>query len=185
VHPIGLVLLGGQVSLPFGRDAVHDNRAPQDGGRSQRAFQAADIVSVHWPDVRETHVLEQVPGRHSVAPLPQVMWQISSCGLVRTPVVVEHDDDRPTRRGGDVVQRLPAHTSGQGAVTDDRDHATAAAPGQLEGVRDPVGVPERRGRVGVLHEIVRTLAPRDHRHRGGANPPQTSLERPELCAWTW
>ena len=68
------------------------------------------------------------------------------------------DDDDRTVGAGDVVQRLPAHAAGQGAVADDRDDRAPLAA-NLEGLRHSVGVGQRGRRVRVLDPVVRALGP--------------------------
>ena len=67
--------------------------------------------------------------------------------------------DRPAR-GGDVVQRLPAHAAGQRAIADDRDHMPVAVPAQLERLGKPVGIGQRRTGVAGLDPVVVALAAR-------------------------
>ena len=53
----------------------------------------------------------------------------------------------------DVVERLPGHPAGERAVADDGDDVPVLA---ADGVRlgEPVGVRQRGGGVGVLHDVV-------------------------------
>jgi hypothetical protein len=83
----------------------------------------------------------------------QVVGDAADRGCVAAAVVVDDDDHRPTR-GRDVVQRLPAHTAGQRAVSDHRDHMPVAVPGQLERLGQAVGVGQRRTGVAGLHPVV-------------------------------
>jgi hypothetical protein len=78
---------------------------------------------------------------------------------VAAAVVVDHDDHRPVA-GGDVVQRLPAHTAGERAIADHRDHVPVAVPGQLERLGQAVGVGQRRAGVAGLHPVVFALGAR-------------------------
>ena len=68
-------------------------------------------------------------------------------------VVVDHDHQAARPRDRDVVEGLPGHAAGQGAVTDDGDHVAVVA---ADGVRlgEAVGVGQRGGGVGVLHDVV-------------------------------
>ena len=59
---------------------------------------------------------------------------------------------------GDVVQRLPAHAAGQGAVADD-GHDRAPFAADLERLGHAVGVGQRGRRVRVLDPVVRALGP--------------------------
>jgi hypothetical protein len=77
---------------------------------------------------------------------------------VGAAVVVDHDDDGPVVRGGDVVERLPGHAAGQRTVTDDSDDRPRVPP-DGEGLGQPVGVGQRGGGVAVLHPVVLALRP--------------------------
>ena len=88
-----------------------------------------------------------------------VLGEAADRRRVAAAVVVDDDHHRPPGRG-DVVQRLPAHTAGQGAVADDGDHVAVAVPGQLEGLGQSVGVRQRGAGVAGLHPVVLALAAR-------------------------
>src|SRR5699024_8785459 len=70
----------------------------------------------------------------------------------------DHDDHVAVLAGGDVVECLPAHAAGEGAVTDDGDDLAFAASGELEGLRHAVGVGQGGGGVGGLGPVVLGLA---------------------------
>ena len=72
---------------------------------------------------------------------------------VRAAVVVDDDHEATVLAGGDVVERLPGHAAGEGAVADD-GHDVVVLAEDLVGLRHAVGVGEARGRVGVLDPVV-------------------------------
>ena len=154
--------LRGQRVLDAGLDAVHalvaeladDRHAPHRGAALLQQFLVARLQPQRGQMVGET-----ADGRR-----------------VAAPVVVDHDDHRPTRRG-DIVQRLPAHAAGERAVADDGDHMAVAVPGQLEGLCQPVGVGQRRRGVAGLHPVVLALAA-----AGVARQPALLAQRVEVVA---
>src|SRR5579875_3618902 len=66
----------------------------------------------------------------------RVSYSASPTSRVRPAVVVDDDDDAAILRCRDVVERLPAHSAGQGAVTDDGDNGPPLPP-QGERFRQP------------------------------------------------
>ena len=68
-------------------------------------------------------------------------------GRVRALVVVDDDDQRAVLGGGDVVQRLPGHTAGQRAVTDDRDDVVVLLAQHLVRLGQAVGPAQHGGGV--------------------------------------
>ena len=73
---------------------------------------------------------------------------------VRAAVVV-HDDDQATGVVvADVVERLPGHSAGEGAIADDGHDVAIGLAGHREGARDPVRPAERAGGVRALHDVV-------------------------------
>ena len=83
----------------------------------------------------------------------EVLGQAAHRRGVGAPVVVDQDDQRQVVRLGDVVQGLPGHAAGEGAVPDHRDDVPVGAA--LDDVRlgDPVRPAERGRRVGVLDDV--------------------------------
>lgn len=77
---------------------------------------------------------------------------------VGTAIVIDHHDQRTVLPGGDIVQRLPAHTAGQRAVADDRDHVAFLA-GQRERLGQSVRIGQRGRRMRGLDPVVRALRP--------------------------
>ena len=76
------------------------------------------------------------------------------------PLVVVDDDDDRTFGGRDVVERLPGHAAGEGAVADDGDDvALTELPGELEALGDAVDPRQRGRRVAVLDDVVLGLRP--------------------------
>ena len=69
-------------------------------------------------------------------------------------VVVDDDDQGQVLVGGDVVDRLPGHAAGEGAVADDRDGVPVALAAQAARLGDAVGPGQGRRRVGVLDDVV-------------------------------
>ncbi len=83
----------------------------------------------------------------------QVVGEAADGGRVGALVVVDHDDQRAVLGCGDVVQRLPGHAAGEGAVTDDGDHVVVLAE-DLVGLGQSVGPAEDGGGVRVLDDVV-------------------------------
>ncbi len=83
----------------------------------------------------------------------QMVGQPTDRRGVGTPVVVDNHDHR-TIGGRDVVQRLPAHATGQRAVTDDSDDRAGLAAQRVRPCQ-PVGVGQCRRGVRVLDDVVR------------------------------
>jgi hypothetical protein len=73
---------------------------------------------------------------------------------VAAPIVVQHDDDRPLPRRGDVVQRLPGHPTGERSVTDDDDRRPMPLTALLERLGQAVAVAQRGRGVRVLDPVV-------------------------------
>ena len=96
---------------------------------------------------------------------------------VGAAVVVDHDDDGPLRVVGDVVQRLPRHPAGQGAVADHRDRVAVPDALDLERPGDAVGPGQGGGGVGVLDDVVLGL-----RAAGVAGQPALAPEHGEVLA---
>ena len=80
-------------------------------------------------------------------------------GCIAAPVVVDDDHDGPVRRG-DVVQRLPAHATGERTVADDGNHMPIAVPVEFERLGQPVGVGQRAAGMTRLHPVVLALSAR-------------------------
>jgi hypothetical protein len=74
-------------------------------------------------------------------------------GRVGPAVVVDDDDQLGVLGHRDVVERLPGHPAGQGAVTDDRDDVPVLAPDRV-GLGQAVGIAQRGGGVRVLDDVV-------------------------------
>ena len=90
--------------------------------------------------------------------LGEVPGQATHGGSVGAAVVVQDDDQVGGLKVGDLVQRLPGHTAGQGAVSDHRHHGAGdpvpePAFGETERIR------QRGGRVAVLDQVVFALGP--------------------------
>ena len=107
----------------------------------------------------------------------EVIGESADRGCVAAAVVVDDDDHRAATRG-DVVQRLPAHATGQGAVADDRHHMPIAVPGQLEGLGQTVGVGQGGAGVAGLHPVVLALAARRVSGQAVLHPQRVEI----LCA---
>jgi hypothetical protein len=110
----------------------------------------------------------------------EVRGQASHRRRVGAAVVVDDDDQRTAagaglRPAGDVVQRLPGHAAGEGAVADERDHRPVALAAHRERLRHAVGVGQRRRRVRVLDPVVLALGP-----AGIAGQPAGLLEPREV-----
>ena len=66
--------------------------------------------------------------------------QTANCGRVRTRIVID-DDDHLTLTRGDIVQRLPSHSTGQCAIADNRYHMVVPKkPALLPSLGEPIGV---------------------------------------------
>ncbi len=83
----------------------------------------------------------------------EALGEAADGGRVGAAVVVDDDDEFEVVAGGDVVERLPAHAAGEGAVADD-GHDVAVVPGQGVGLGEAVGVGQGGGGVGVLDQVV-------------------------------
>ncbi|GAA3294298.1 hypothetical protein GCM10020295_18450 [Streptomyces cinereospinus] len=83
----------------------------------------------------------------------EVVGETADGGGVGALVVVDDDDQGAVLGVGDVVQRLPGHAAGEGAVADHGDHVVVAFQ-QLVGLRQAVGPAEDRGGVAVLDDVV-------------------------------
>jgi hypothetical protein len=116
-------------------------RRPDDRSPAQRLADGVERVLVPGPQPQGGERVRHSPDRRRV----------------RAAVVVDHDDHRAVLRGGDVVQRLPGHAPGEGAVADD-GHDGTGVTADGEGLGQPVGIGQRRGRVAVLHPVVLALA---------------------------
>ena len=88
----------------------------------------------------------------------QMLGEPSDRRGVRAAVVVHQDDQRQVLGAGDVIQRLPGHPAGQRAVADEGQYR-AGVFAQPDCLGQPIGVGQRRGRVGVLHPVVLGLRP--------------------------
>jgi hypothetical protein len=86
----------------------------------------------------------------------EALGEAADGGRVGAAVVVDDDDEFEVVAGGDVVERLPAHAAGEGAVADE-GHDVPVGAGEGVGLGEAVGVGERGGGVGVLDEVVRGL----------------------------
>ena len=73
---------------------------------------------------------------------------------VGAAVVVDHNHDTALLVRRDVVDGLPGHAAGQGAVAHHRDDEAVAVAGQLPGARDAVGPGQRGGRVRAFDDVV-------------------------------
>ena len=69
-------------------------------------------------------------------------------------VVVDDDDERQVGLGRDVVEGLPRHATGEGAVADDGDGVPVALAPHDPAGGDAVRPGQRRRRVGVLDDVV-------------------------------
>ncbi len=106
----------------------------------------------------------------------QVVGEAADGGGVGALVVVDDDDEGAVLGGGDVVQRLPGHAAGEGAVTDDGDHVVVAVE-DLVGLGDAVGPAEHCGGVAVLDDVVLGLG-----LRGVAGQAALHLQLREVLA---
>src|SRR6185312_14661135 len=75
-------------------------------------------------------------------------------GSVGAPVVVDDDHQVAIVVIADVVEGLPGHTTGERAVSHDRDDAALLLPGEGEGPGDAIGPTQRTRRVRALHHVV-------------------------------
>ena len=89
----------------------------------------------------------------------QVVGEAADGGRVGALVVVDDDDQRAVLGGGDVVERLPGHAAGEGAVADD-GHDVVVLAADLVGLGEAVGPAEHRGGVAVLDDVVLGLGAR-------------------------
>ncbi len=88
----------------------------------------------------------------------------------------------------DVVERLPGHAAGEGAVADDGDDVPIALPGHREGARDAVGPAQRARGVRALDDVVLGSPSAAGSPRG--RPSDAGCEkswRPvsSLCTYDW
>ena len=90
----------------------------------------------------------------------QPLGQATDGRGVGTFVVVDDDDEVAVAPHGDVVQRLPRHAAGQGAVTDDRDDVPVGQAAQLVRLGQPVGPGQGRRGVAALDDVVLGLGAR-------------------------
>ena len=158
VHAVRRVVLRRWVALALAGDTVHHDR-PADAARlAQRGLHRVDVVPVHRTEVRQAERFEQVAGGAGPQ-LGEVGGERADGGGVGAAVVVEQDDDRPVRRGGDVVQRLPAHAAGERAVADHRDHRPLPLVAQGERLGQTIRIGQCGGGVRILHQIVLALRP--------------------------
>ena len=120
-----------------------EERPAHNGGARQGELDVVQhvLVPLRHPDRRQ--VLRQPPDR----------------GLVGPAVVVHHDDDPPVLRTGDIVERLPGHAAGQGAVSDHRHDAAVPLTPELVGLREPDGIGQAGRGVRVLDQVVLGLRP--------------------------
>src|SRR5690606_38564342 len=108
--------------------------------------------------------LALAPGQHALvlrggAQGGEVVGHAAAGGGVGALVVVDHDDQRQVTVLGDVVQGLPHHAAGQGAVPDHRDGVTVGLAAQLAAAGDADRPGQRGGGVGVLDDVVVGLGP--------------------------
>ena len=125
-------------------------------------LQAVQRVVGHPPGHARAAQVALAPGQDvlvaaSRAQRVEVVGEAADGRCVRTAVVVDHDHDPAVLARGDVVQRLPGHAAGQGAVTDDRDHVPVLQATHQVGLGDAVGPAQRRRGVRVLHDVVHRL----------------------------
>ncbi|CFS56031.1 Uncharacterised protein [Mycobacterium tuberculosis] len=76
-----------------------------------------------------------------------------SGGVVGAAIVIEHDDHGPGS-GTEVVQALPCHAPGEGAITDHRDDTSVALPLQGQCFGDAVHPGEADRGMGVLDPVM-------------------------------
>ena len=84
----------------------------------------------------------------------QVVGEAAAGRGVGALVVVDDDDERQVGLGRDVVQGLPGHAAGEGAVTDDGDRVPVALTPDHAAGGDAGGPGQRGRRVGVLDHVV-------------------------------
>ncbi|OIQ80076.1 hypothetical protein GALL_381810 [mine drainage metagenome] len=113
---------------------------------------------------RDARPLQRVlaPGQHLLvavggAQRVEMVREPADGGRVGPSVVVHDDHETSVLTLRDVVERLPGHATGQGTVSDHRDHVTVVAPPQHVGLGDPVRPAQCRGRVRVLDDVVGRL----------------------------
>ncbi|CAM5529107.1 hypothetical protein STENM223S_01087 [Streptomyces tendae] len=106
----------------------------------------------------------------------QVVGEAADGGRVGALVVVDDDDQGAVLGGGDVVQRLPGHAAGEGAVADDGDDVVVALQ-DLVGLGDAVGPAQDGGGVAVLDDVVLGLG-----LRGVAGQAALHLQLREVLA---
>ena len=84
----------------------------------------------------------------------EVVGEPTAGGGVGALVVVHDDDQGQVGLGRDVVERLPGHATGEGAVADDGHGVPTGLPTHDAPGRDAVGPGERGGGVRVLDDVV-------------------------------
>ena len=104
------------------------------------------------------HRVEELLVARARAQRGEVVGQPADRRGVGAAVVVHDHHDAAVGARGDVVQRLPGHAAGQGAVADDRHDVTVLAADRVR-LREPVGVGQGGRRVAVLHPVVLGLGP--------------------------
>ncbi len=90
----------------------------------------------------------------------QMIGETADGRRVGPAVVVDDDDQGAILSGRDVVEGLPAHAAGEGAVADDRDDVPVRPAGESEGLGESVRVRQGRRGVGRLHPVVLALGAR-------------------------
>jgi hypothetical protein len=120
-----------------------EHRGPDDGGAFEHLPAPVEEPFVALCRAQRREVLREAADGRRIGAL----------------VVVDDDDDRPVLGRRDVVQCLPGHAPGQRAVADDGDDVAVAETAQLVGLREPVGVRQGGGGMGVLDDIVFGLGP--------------------------
>ena len=160
--------LDGVLVVPVDRSDVFQ---PEIGEHHLRGYRVLDarLDAVH------ALVAELADDRHAADGLAALLQELLVAGLqpqrrevigeptdggrVAAAVVVDDDHDGAAR-GGDVVQRLPAHATGEGAVADDGNHMPVAVAGQLECLGKAVGVGQRGAGVAGLDPVMVALGAR-------------------------
>ena len=84
----------------------------------------------------------------------QMVSQAADGRCIRALVVVDDDDDGAVLRHGEVVEGLPGHAAGQGAVADDGHDRAAPLVPQVERLGDAIGIRQSRRGVRVLDDVV-------------------------------
>ena len=84
----------------------------------------------------------------------EVVRESAHGGGVGAAVVVHDDHDAALLVRGDVVDGLPGHAAGEGAVAHDGDDVPVAVAGQLPGAGDAVRPGERGGGVRAFDDVV-------------------------------